>query len=349
MHSIIKNIVKHQKEIGYQASITLVMFTFFSYDQEGHEQAGLISLFAFDKLAFFGNYFLAATFINYVLLPTLYYKRSESLFFLSVIPLIIVVILMDELVLEQIFYPDTRGSYFPGIPFTLLETLPIIIILVAFKLAWDFNSKQREIERLNNLAKESELQYLKYQINPHFLFNNLNNLYSFAIDNSPKTPSFILELSSVLRYMLYDCKEDYVSLKKEMDHLKNYIALNEIQIENRGEITFTEDISSIDYTLSPLILVVFIEIAFKHSTKSLLKDIAINIQFTTNSHGLMTLSCSNNYLPNFDCEGPSGIGLENVKKRLELMYPNRFELNISDIDNTYLIELSIQLNPTSQC
>ena len=63
----------------------------------------------------------------------------------------------------------------------------------------------------------------------------------------------------------------------------------------------------------------------------------------------MTLSCSNNYLPNFDCEGPSGIGLENVKKRLELMYPNRFELNISDIDNTYLIELSIQLNPTSQC
>ena len=325
------------------------MFTFFSYDQEGHQETGLISLFAFDKLASFGNYFLAATFINYVLLPKLYYKKREALFFLSIIPLIVLVILIDEFVLEQIFYPDTRGTYFPGIPFTLLETLPIIIILVAFKLAWDFKSKQREIERLNNLAKESELQYLKYQINPHFLFNNLNNLYSFAINNSPKTPSFILELSSVLRYMLYDCKEDYVPLKKEIDHLKNYIALNKIQIENRGKIVFTENIYSINYALSPLILVVFIENAFKHSTKSLTKDIDINIEFTTNSNGLLKLSCTNNYLPNFNSEGPSGIGLENVKKRLNLMYPNRFELNISDINNIYFVELTIQLTPTAQC
>ena len=101
--------------------------------------------------------------------------------------------------------------------------------------------------------------------------------------------------------------------------------------------------------MSPLILVVFIENAFKHSTKSLTKDIDINIEFTTNSNGLLKLSCTNNYLPNFNSEGPSGIGLENVKKRLNLMYPNRFELNISDINNIYFVELTIQLTPTAQC
>ncbi len=349
MKSILKKITKNQKEIGYQAAIAIAMFTFFSYDQDGQEQIGLMSLITIDKFAFFGNYLLAATLINYILLPKLYYKRREVLFFLFTIFLIVLVILIDEFVLEKIFYPDTRGAYFPGIPFTLIETLPTIIILVAFKMGWDFNSKQREIERLNNLSRESELQYLKYQINPHFLFNNLNNLYSFAISNSPKTPSFILELSSVLRYMLYDCTEDYVPLKKEINHLKNYIALNEIQIETRGTVEFSEDISSAEFTVSPLILVVFIENAFKHSKKSLIKDIAIKIYFSTNPDGLLTFSCSNNYLPNFNSSGPSGIGLENVKKRLELMYPNQFELNISDGNNIYLVELSMQLNQTSLC
>ena len=325
------------------------MFVFFSYDQDGNEQVRLLSLVALDKIAFFGNYLLAATLINYLLLPILYYKGRETLFFLCVIPLIISVILIDEFVLEKIFYPDTRGMYFPGIPFTLIETLPTIIILVAFKLGWDFNSKQMEIERLKNIAKESELQYLKYQINPHFLFNNMNNLYSFAISKSPKTPSFILELSSVLRYMLYDCTEDYVSLKKEIDHLKNYIALNKIQIESRGQVKLFEEISTTDYSVSPLILVVFIENAFKHSKKSLTKDIDIYIKIRTTPDGLLLFTCSNNYLPNFNSEGPSGIGLENVKKRLELMYPEQYKLNVSDGNNIYHVELSIQLNTKNPC
>lgn len=124
-------------------------------------------------------------------------------------------------------------------------------MIVAFKLAWDASVKQREVNELKDLIKESELQFLKSQINPHFLFNNLNNLYSYALDNSPKTPSIILELSSVLRYMLYDCKENFVPLAKEIKHLKNFTALNELQIEDRGSVRFETENLGGNYTIAP--------------------------------------------------------------------------------------------------
>lgn len=132
------------------------------------------------------------------------------------------------------------------------------------------------------MVKDSELQFLKSQINPHFLFNNLNNLYSHAIENSPKTPSIIIELSSVLRYMLYDCKENYVSLEKEISHLKNFTELYKLQIEHRGNIQFkTDTFENSKFKIAPLILMVFIENAFKHSTSNQSDNIHITINVKT--------------------------------------------------------------------
>lgn len=332
------------KEIVYQVVIVFLLLVSFCFELEENKAQSLRTLFTLPKLAFFANYFVAAIIINYILLPVFYYRKRMILFAVAFSVVVGIVILVDEFVLEQIFYPDTRGTHFPGFLFTLVETLPIIIIMVAFKLAWDSNLKQSELERLKGLMKESEIQFLKSQINPHFLFNNLNNLYSYAIDFSPKTPSIILELSAVLRYMLYDCKEDFVGLTREVQHLENYVALYRLQIENRGRIRFTKEIANLNFSIPPLILIVFVENAFKHSSGSQTVNLDIDACVSVSEEGKLTFFCKNNYSLNYQSVGlAKGIGLENVRKRLNLQYPNAHELEIQDDGKIFNVKLTMQL------
>ncbi|WP_238934541.1 sensor histidine kinase [Aurantibacter crassamenti] len=258
--------------------------------------------------------------------------------------MVAIIIAVEELILERIYYPDTRGQHFPGVIYSLLDVMPVITILAGFKFAWDASKKQLEVEELRLSIRDSELQFLKSQINPHFLFNNLNNLYSYAIMQSPKTPSIILELSSVLRYMLYDCKEKYVALSKEIEHLKNFTKLNELQIEERGTVTINTSTTETGFKIAPLILNVFIENAFKHSTASQSKDINIKIDLTVNDAGILDFKCNNTFQPVGNTDSLSkGIGLQNVKKRLQLLYPDAHELQISESENNYGVSLKMQL------
>lgn len=325
------------KEVIFQILLHIVLFLFFSFDRNQPQ----IQEF---KVVAFLNYALGALVINYVLLPNFFYRKKYLLFSLYVAIMVAVIIAVEELVLEQIYFPDTRGKRFPGVIYSLLDVMPVITILAGFKFAWDASKKQLEVEELRTSVKESELQFLKSQINPHFLFNNLNNLYSYAIEQSPKTPSIILELSSVLRYMLYDCKENLVALTKEIEHLKNFTLLNELQIEERGKVTFnTENIKS-DYRIAPLILTVFIENAFKYSTASQSKDISIDIEINVSEQGMLEFKCKNSFKPMGNTDNLSrGIGLQNVKKRLQLLYPDAHELSICNEDGLYSVLLKMQL------
>jgi hypothetical protein len=325
------------KEVLFQILLHVLLFLFFSFDR--YEPS--IQEF---KIVAFINYALGAFVINYFLLPRFFYKKNNLLFFISVTVIVTIVIVIEELVFEVIYYPDTRGIRFQGVVYSLLDVMPVIIILSGFKFAWDASKKQLEVEALRSSVTKSELQFLKSQINPHFLFNNLNNLYSYAIEESPKTPSIILELSSVLRYMLYDCKEKYVALPKEIDHLKNFTQLNELQIEERGKVGFkTKNIHS-EYCIAPLILTVFVENAFKHSTASQSKDISIEIDIHVTDSGILEFKCENSFRPVTNTDNLSkGIGLQNVKKRLLLLYPDVHELTISDSGEVYTVHLKMQL------
>lgn len=334
----------HLKELIYQTVIVLVLLIFFCFELDETKHQSLETLFIPSKVVFFANYLAAAMVINYFFLPVFYYRKRTLLFMVALSLLLTAVILVDELILEQIYFPDTRGTHFPGLLFTLVETLPIIIIIVAFKLAWDSNRKQSELEQLKGLMKEGELQFLKSQINPHFLFNNLNNLYSYAIDNSPKTPTIILELSAALRYMLYDCRSDFVALTKEIQHLENYVALNRLQIENRGVIRLTKDIRNMNLSIPPLILMVFLENAFKHSTATQVADIDVAVSIQVLEEGKLTFLCQNNFSRNYQFHGSAkGIGLENVKKRLDLQYGGDHELEINDNGSVFLVKLTMDL------
>ena len=326
------------QERFFHVLFILIVFLFYSFDREH-------PLLELNEIVFFLNYACAAFIINFFLFPKFIYKKKYGYFALYVTILLGCVIVIEELVLEKIFFKDTRGGNFSNIIFTLIDILPPIIVLSGFKIAWDAVARQKEVDELKLMVQESELEFLKTQINPHFLFNNLNNLYVYAIENSPKTPEIILALSSILRYMLYECKVAYVPLNKETEQLQNFVELGELQIEGRGSVLLNNEIVQNSYKIAPLILIVFIENAFKHSASSLTEDILIEIGLKINPEGKLIFSCKNSFQDQSNTQNLShGIGLKNVRKRLDLIYPNAHKLNIITSDDFYTVELELELN-----
>ncbi len=325
-------------EILFQIILHVIVFLFYSFDREAPH-------FESYKLVFFLNYSVAVFIINYVLLPQFLYKKKYAMFVVLLMLVVLLTILIEEYVLEKIYFPDTRGQTFQGFFYVLLDVMPVIAILSGYKFAWDLIRKQREVEELRASVEKSELNFLKSQINPHFLFNNLNNLYAYALEKSDKTPLIILELSSVLRYMLYDCREEYVSLETELEQLQNFVRLNELQIEERGKVTFIPpERSAKGYKVAPLILMNFVENAFKHSIGSQVDNIVIRIKLEIQENGILVFECENTYHSNTNNSNLSeGIGLNNVRKRLELIYPNSHILKISEQEGWFNVFLSLNL------
>ncbi|MBC6999912.1 histidine kinase [Cytophaga sp. FL35] len=323
-------------ELLFQAILHIIVFLFYSFDRNN---PGI----SYDHFLFFAIYTVASVIITYYLMPKYLYKKKYGTFTGLAVCVFFTVIMIEEL-LETVLFPGTiRASIVPGIYYAFFDILPVLAILAGFKFAWDAIGSQQEVEKLRNYVQESELQFLKSQINPHFLFNNLNNLYSYALEGSSKTPEIILEMSGVLRYMLYECKEKLVPLQKEIEQLSNFIKLYKLQIEERGKVNFTEGTMDSGFKIAPLILVVFIENAFKHSQSGQSKDIEIDIEVSMEDNHL-TFICKNNFeqVTSMDTVA-KGIGLKNVRKRLELLYPDRHKLEIKETHNQFAVFLTMQL------
>jgi len=342
MLSARKSFWAYGKELLFQIGLVGIVLIFYCYEK--NKGTGDL-IFSLPKLMFFLNYVVAAMLINYLLLPKFFYQKKYLLFIIFTLFVIAAVITIEEGVIEQIFYPDTRGKTFPDIFYNLIATTPIITILVGCKFGWDALYQQKKLEELESAVKESELQFLKSQINPHFLFNNLNNLYAYSVEQSPKTPEIILELSGVLRYMLYECKEETVPLKKEIEQLNNFVNLSKLQLEERGEVNFHKPEMKSGYRIAPLILSVFIENAFKHSSSSQQNNIDIDIALNWKSKNVLEFVCSNSYTNKSNTENLSkGIGLANVRKRLEILYHDKHKLAIVNERNQFVVTLTLKLD-----
>ncbi len=325
------------RELLLQFGLLILVFVFYTIKHHDHRVTE-------SEIAYFINYVTAAYVISYILLPKFFYKKKFLRFSLYLIIVLSFVIYIEEGIIEKIYFPTTRGKHFQNVIYGLGNCLPIITIITGFKFGWDAFLKQHELDTLKSEVHESELMYLKSQINPHFLFNNLNNLYAYALENSPKTPEIILELSSVLRYILYECKENYVPLTNEINHLNEFIKLSKLQLEERGEVLFSADVKSSSYMIAPLILPVFVENAFKHCTSSLSNNASINIDLNVLEDGKLDFICTNSYSEQSNTQNLSkGIGLENVKRRLELLYPHNYQLNINTKNDNYEVILQLQL------
>ncbi|MEE4260539.1 MAG: histidine kinase [Bacteroidales bacterium] len=220
-------------------------------------------------------------------------------------------------------------------------------IKIAKNWLWVIQEKQR-IEKdkieIELKLRESELKFLKAQIHPHFLFNTLNNLYGLTLEKSDMASEVVVKLSEMLDYMLYECNENLVPLEKEIKLLENYIALEKIRHDESLDIALTIDGQLKNLKIAPLILLPFIENAFKHgmSKQSDNKWLHINIKV---EDLILKYSVNNSkeLAENIANQVSEGIGLENLKKRLGLQYKNDFKLDIINSENEFKAYLELKL------
>jgi hypothetical protein len=195
-------------------------------------------------------------------------------------------------------------------------------------------------KKLQQQNLQSELALLRSQINPHFLFNSLHNIDAL-IKTEPETASnLLLKLSDIMRYMLYDANSNKVPLQKEIDHLENFLTLQYYRFKNKEIVTYKRTGDPENIQIAPMLLIPFIENAFKHFKHTGAED-KIDIALNINDH-IVNLVCSNSFIPgDLNKDSISGIGLDTVKRRLELMYHGRYTLEISDKNNIFGIGLTI--------
>ena len=216
----------------------------------------------------------------------------------------------------------------------ILLMLPFFVIL----FLWTY----QQWKRFNDLKIEkgkAELQLLKSQINPHFLFNTLNNLYGLTVEKSDEAPDVVLKLSDMLRYTIYEGKEDLVFLKDEITYLENYIGLHKIRYQKNVEIMFNHTIDK-QVKIAPLLFIILLENAFKHGTERLTKDAYIHIDLK-NQGNLILFQIENNFEAQ-EFKTKRGIGLDNLKQRLILIYPKKHSLTIEKSKTVYKAILEIQ-------
>jgi LytS/YehU family sensor histidine kinase len=204
--------------------------------------------------------------------------------------------------------------------------------------------KDRLADKLEKLNIETELKYLKSQINPHFLFNSLNSVYALTLAKSDKAPEVILKISEILRYILYEGGEKVVGLKKEIEYIGNYLELEKIRFGNRLEIKLEIIGDSSGKEIAPMIFLPFVENSFKHGVNSNIGNSFVFINFDIYETGL-NFEIKNNLPSHKPSESPDyqgGIGITNVKKRLNLLYPGKYTLAIEESEKTYNVKLQIE-------
>ncbi|MFD1141754.1 sensor histidine kinase [Larkinella insperata] len=226
--------------------------------------------------------------------------------------------------------------------------------VAAIKLVKIWYLKEQAFRQIEKEKFQAELQLLKSQIHPHFLFNTLNNLYALTLRKSEQSPAVVMKLSQLLSYMLYDCNASEVPLEKEITFLKNYIGLEQLRYGARLEVSmnFHGDLQS--KQIAPLLLIPFLENAFKHGTSEQLEQAWIFLDLAVEDN-VLTFKLVNSR--DADAEtlksqsagaaSVGGIGLQNVRKRLELLYPQQYELQIQPEEETFLVDLALRLPEVS--
>lgn len=204
---------------------------------------------------------------------------------------------------------------------------------------------QRETAEKEKLQKENELNYLKEQVNPHFLFNSLNSIYSLSRQQSPETPTVVMQLSELMRYQLESTKKDVVLVKEELEFLENYLLLEEKRLSSRCTVEFAINGDISNQTIAPMLLIPFVENAVKHGAQSTNESSTITIAVTLKDKTL-DFSVVNSKPNQGTPSNRTGMGLENVKKRLNLLYPKAHALLVKENERSYRVHLKIDLKTT---
>ncbi|MFK7747414.1 MAG: sensor histidine kinase [Kordia sp.] len=303
------------------------------------------TLFIFVSLFYFSDYYwtenpflqylsilVSIVYVNdFVLLPYFVRKKWYAIYIL-----IIALISFLATQLYCNFFAECGCSVVKCLSDYLWQTIVPIIFFSFIWMLFRYLEKKDEVEAIEKKHAEMELKFLKSQINPHVLFNNLNTIYSYSLEKPAKVPELILMLSNNLKHVLYESNATFVPLEKELEFIDNYIKFQEIRTEGIKTIEYRKNILQQEHQIAPLLLITIIENAFKHSKMHTKIDITIEV-----SNGVLTCICANHAKETKTSIGAK-IGLKNLKKRLQLIYKDTYELTIHD-DTLYIVTLKLEL------
>lgn len=230
------------------------------------------------------------------------------------------------------FSPDYFQAHSGELYAAFFWPVPVLLLL------W-FYQQWKWIKSIRAEKAAAELALLKSQINPHFFFNTLNNLYSLTVEQSPQAPDMIVKLSEMMRYTIYEGKKEWVPLAEEVSYLQNYLELQKIRHHQQLRISFDLDVDP-NMQVSPLLFIVLLENAFKHGAEHLLENAYIQLSLRT-EEGQILFSVENNFDPEAPKTKGEGIGLKNLRRRLDLVYPNNYTFQTTTTDNVFQAILTI--------
>ncbi|WEK20887.1 MAG: histidine kinase [Candidatus Pedobacter colombiensis] len=303
---------------------------------------------------------MLVAYINlYILFPRYFKTKKYGTYALTATLLLFTASLLHRILIEKYieptFYPTTTFREPIFVWYMLLKGMlwilsPVLMFTLVVKIYQQWFQQEQQHQEILKEKLSAELSFLKAQVHPHFLFNTLNNLYALTLESSPAAPKVVLKLSELMSYMLYDSQSSYTSLEKEFKHIQNYIELEQLRYGNRLEVSLniSGDVSAI--RLPPFLLIPFIENAFKHGVSDQTDQVWVTVDLKYKS-GLLTLkvenSCTNQPEQREtinEADYKKGIGLQNVKRRLELIYPGQHELLIHKETERFTVDLRIN-NP----
>lgn len=310
---------------------------------------------------------LVAFFAIQVLVPKLLHHKRHLAFTLS---LLLLAFLMAEVYIAVSYlyleptYPLTYGAFYINnladysliqrlgfsdmIRYIVISKIPTLLFPAVVLIAVNFYEKQQRLLTYKEQKQAAELQALKTQLNPHFIFNTLNNIYSLAINGSAHTAEAVAKLSGIFDYVLYRCNERFVSLDAEVEMIENYIALEALRYGERVTINTDNQITK-PTQVAPLLYLTLVENAFKHGVTQELNHAKINITISNNKQGAVVFNIKNSKpenSPRVDSLQP--IGLANLERQLKLIYPDQHELNIIETAETFSVELVIDSELASE-
>ena len=295
-------------------------------------------------------FFAIVVYINLLYLFPNYLRKGQYWTYLLLLAGTALLFTPLKLVLKYLLFNKTTGmrqDILDNLNTYFLGMFLVAGLSTVGKIMVDWIVANRKKEKVENESMQSELRFLKSQINPHFLFNTLNSLYALTLKKDDKAPDIVIKLSEMMRYMLYECNEPRVPLRKEINYLQNYLDLERLRQRKGINIELKVNGSVADQMIAPLMLIPFLENSFKHGINANIKDGFVIATLNVEPRGVhFILENSKGSVMPTQVHGsrPSGgIGLVNVRRRLDLLYKGRYELNIRESPGTYAVHLDLEL------
>ena len=301
--------------------------------------------------ALFQASLMPVVYINLKLLFPLLGNRRRRLLYIPAVVLLIGLFSWINYSFFDQWSPDVLPDYFFISYYTFAEVVLffsiyiIITSLIKLSKSWFLvNELQKELLEKEKQKTEVELKALKAQINPHFFFNTLNNIYSMSLDKDNRLPETLLQLSNLMRYFLYESQDNFIPLKKELAVVDNYIALQKLRSNEQLQVEIKKEGEIADQEIAPLLLITFLENAFKHGAKGSSGNAFIRLLIQVQKK-LLNFTIENNKgkVDKLEIKNDSGVGLENIKRQLELLYPDKHVLNIESSDDRFVVQCQLNL------